>query len=119
MPPLEAKSRTGSSDFSSNLVLTSFFIRSTGLKFFMISSCSVAALGLRCPKNAVGLAVLATEATLPMGDGLAALVDGAVGLKAGAVGLNSRARTLNLVETADVGVSVPLGLDKPETAVRG
>lgn len=79
-----------------------------------MSSRSFTGLGLRGPKNADGLAALATEATLPIGDGLAAVVDDDVGLKAGAVGRNSIARTLSFVDTAEIGVSVPRGLERPD-----
>ena len=71
-------------------------------------------MGVRFAKNAEGLAVRAMDAIRLIGEGLAAETDALDGMNDGAVGLNSIARTLNLVDTADVGVSTPLGLETPE-----
>ena len=67
------------------------------LKLSSMDGRSVAGFGLR---------ELETDRVLCMDDGLDGAFEGAVGLKVGALafGLNSMALTLNLVETAEVGV---------------
>lgn len=91
-------------------------MRGMGLKLVATSSRSDEFLGLFCPKKDEGLAVRAMDAVLAIGEGLAAETDALDGLNDGAVGRNSNARTLNLVEMADVGVSVPRGLETPDVA---
>ena len=61
-----------------------------------------------------GVAVRAIEAVRAMGEGEAAVTEALEGLNEGAVGRNSRALALNLLDTAEVGVSVPRGLERPE-----
>lgn len=93
------------------------------LKLSSMDGRSAAGFGLREPKKADGLAALETDRVLCTDDGLDGAFEGAVGLKVGALafGLNSMALTLNLVETAEVGVLTldRCGLDIPDWSAAG
>ena len=77
-----------------------------GLKLSLIDSRSAAGFGFREPKNSEGLGARDTERVLSLDIGLDGGFDVPAGLKAGAaaLGLNSIAFTLNLEDTAEVGV---------------
>ena len=67
---------------------------------------SDAGRGFFAPKNTLGLGARETDRVRGPDFGLADITDAPPGVKvlAAGLGLNSRALTLNLVDTADVGV---------------
>jgi hypothetical protein len=86
-------------------------MRLIGLNWSLIDGRSEIGRGFFAPKKTEGLVTRETERPLTNDDGL----DEAPGVKvlAAGFGLNSMAFTLNLLETAEVGVCVLFGLDMP------
>ena len=83
--------------------------RFRGLKFSKIEGLSPGGKGFLPPKKSLGLGCRDAGLTLTADRGLEVVL-GAVGLKvfAAGLGLKSRALTLNLADTADVGVRTVL-----------